>query len=119
ILDAQQIEALDALRDGGDLTLSFRVHLKYAQRADGFVGDAHSQQESIALNAIEWNQLLRSMGHTGYVFVEVPLPAEAAPKLRRAIELLVEGERALRTHTPKEVIEKCRQVLESIRTALE
>lgn len=119
VLDPRQIEALDALREGGDLTLSFRAHLKYERRADAFVGDAHSQQESITLNAIEWSQLLRNMGHTGYVFVEIPIPAEAPSHQRRAVELLAEADRALRTHTPKEAIEKCRQVLESLCTGLE
>jgi hypothetical protein len=117
-LDSQQIEALDALRGPEGLTFHLRLTARYHRRKQTFAGDAHSMQHQLVLNPMEWTQLLRSMGHRGYVFIEIPIPNQAPEELRRAVELIGEAQIALHTQPARDVVVRCRMALEALEAAL-
>lgn len=114
-LSVSQLEALEAIRNGGDLY--FKLHLYGESYGTHDPVPAHDDVQ-VHLNQTEWIRLLKQVGFADIVLFEVPLPAESDDAtLRSAVEHLRKARDLFLAGHYDESIAKCRLAIESCATA--
>ena len=114
-ISAPQLEALEVIRNGGDLY--FRLHL-YGESYGAYDPSPASDDISVHVNQAEWIRILGQAGFAEIVLFEVPLPAQsdngilksAVDHLRKARDLFLAGHYV-------ESVAKCRLAIESCEKA--
>lgn len=114
-LTQQQIEALEAMRDGDDLSIRFDTNVLVTGKAEPL---PFSAQFTHSISRSQWVKLLDHMGYRRTLLLEVPVPM-ALPGLAKAVNYL-ESSLAAITSGPsgrREAIGLCRDAIESLREA--
>ena len=116
-VDHRCLDAVEAMRDGGDLRFSLTVrasHLGVAQQ-QAWVTDSCS----FTVAQSDWVQLLDGLGYRKLLLLEVPAPdALDVPELAKAAGHLAEAQRLLGRGHAREAVGRCRDSLEAVGNAI-
>ncbi|MBL6751119.1 MAG: hypothetical protein ISP90_11385 [Nevskia sp.] len=108
-LSPQELQALENLRNGGDLRFAVQLNAQVA-KPGGDPQPAHQMVHGVVVQS-EWIKELNSSGFSNTILIEVPLAVVGSKKvgeqLHQARELLLAGRYS-------DVVAKCRIVLESV-----
>jgi HEPN domain-containing protein len=116
-LDRARLEALEKLRDGGDLWFRSRWFCV----VDGASGPQKSDHSGPELHANQstWLTVLREMNYRPSLLFEIPIPNDSQhPSLREAIRYLKAAEEDFRIGHNNDAIGDCRKALEACATAI-
>lgn len=112
-LDRARVEAIEAVRAGGDLSLDVHLHWRLA-------GDTEaSNAERVDVNQGVWVGVLGQLGYQRTLLIEVPVPdAAAQPELAEAVRLLGDAQGHMLAGRDREAVGALRDVLEAVARAL-
>ncbi|HEY3489826.1 MAG TPA: hypothetical protein VGK27_06870 [Candidatus Deferrimicrobiaceae bacterium] len=115
-LDHRRIEALEDIRQGGDLTFSATLwaHVKYRN-------DMEISTDTLThfINQGVWVKILKELGYAELLLLEVPVPnSNIHPEFSKAVKHLEKAHRFMMQGYWRDAVGTCRNVLESLRVAL-
>jgi hypothetical protein len=116
-LNREQIEAIEDLRNGGDLTFNVALHTTLSDPA----GQLRQVTPSAAhtVNQSVWLGVLEQMRYSKTLLIEVPVPdAQQSPELAAASMGLVQARQAMSRGDYREAVGVCRDVMDKINSAL-
>ncbi len=114
-LDKSRVNAIEKMRNGGDLYFKLRI---YGQ-ADGEQGPWPAQDELlISVNQKAWRVALKQMDFEDFLLFEIPLPIdEIQGELKESISLLEKAKEFFLSGFYDDTVATCRKVLESFSKA--
>lgn len=111
-----QMEALERLRDGGDLTFTLWLSGSTAS-PEGLTPLVRAYQPVMQVNRGVWSDLLQRIGYRDALLLEVPLgDLRTDPNYRRAVEALSAAQHLMRTGEYERAVGECRKALEVIKS---
>lgn len=116
-LDRQRLEAIEQLRQGGELTFTVNLRARVVVQPDTV--HVVQEQQSYRVNQGTWAETLGHLGYAQTMLLEVPVPdAQRAPEMAEAVGHLAAAQQAMARGAHREAVGLCRDVLESISLAL-
>jgi len=111
-LDRARIEAIEAVRAGGNLILDVDMVAQFSN------GQAMPVSEGLTVNQGVWVSILGEMEYQRALLIEVPVPDPAEqPELAAAVEGLAQAQVLFLGGHDREAVGTCRDVLEEITRA--
>jgi len=115
-LSADRLEALEAARNGGDLTLELAW---LSAIADGLGTVHHSNRdEPFVVGQSDWIKVLGQLGYAKLMLLEVPLVEGLGPAFADATGHLMKAKAAILRGEYREAVGCCRDVIEALSLAL-
>lgn len=116
-LDCWRLEAVEAVRNGGDLQLLMVMHAIVEDHASN--RRVHQQGLNHTINQGVWVRILEAMGYQKRLLLEVPVTdAQVSPELAAAVNLLARAQDAAARGDYRDAVAGCRDVIERIDSAL-
>ncbi len=117
-LSLVQLEALEAQRRGGDLTIAVHFHAALDCGVHGLRISTTTLPHTIPQS--EWVRILSQMGYQRTLLLEVPVPDSGnAPEMAGAVEFLAEAQRQMIEGHYRQAVGSCRDALEQLAAALQ
>jgi hypothetical protein len=120
-LSLRQLQAIEDLRQGKGLTIGISIVMTCLGKLHGRTGllRASSGHLSYQVNQGAWIEVLNELGHRKIMLLEIPELAESlAPELTDAVAYIGKAQQALLRGEYREAVGCCRDVLESLSTAM-
>lgn len=108
-LDRSRIEALEAIRNGGALSLDVHVAGQVISKQHGLCS-LRDASDSYQLNQSGWIDILRQMGYGETMLIEVPV----TDGIGKTTEYLAAAQKAIGLGHYREAVGACRDVLEAL-----
>jgi len=109
-LDRSRLEAIEALRAGGNLNLQIDLQAQI----DG--ADWQAQSTEFSVNQSAWAEVLKESGYRQTIMIEVPVPDSSAnPELEAAVVYLEQARSHLLAGRDRDAVGACRDVLEELK----
>ena len=108
-LDRPRIDALEAIRNGGALTLDVHVAGQVISNQHGLCS-LRDASDSYQLNQTGWIDILRQMGYGETMLIEVPV----TDGIGKTTEYLAAAQKAVGLGHYREAVGACRDVLEAV-----
>lgn len=116
-LDRGQIEAIETIRNGGDLTFNVALYTTLSDPA----GQLRQVTPAVGypVNQGVWLGVLEQMGYQKTMLIEVPIPdAQQFLELAAAAVSLAQAQQAMARGDYREAVGVCRDVMDKINSAL-
>jgi hypothetical protein len=120
-LSLRQLQAIEDLRQGKGLTIGVNIFLSCWGKLHGGTGllRASSGYLSHQVNQGAWIEILNELGYRKIMLLEIPELAESlAPELTEAVAYIAKAKEDLQRGEYREAVGCCRDVLESLSTAM-
>ena len=120
-LSLRQLQAIEDLRQGKGLTIGVNIAMTCWGKLHGGNGllRASSGHLSYQVNQGAWIEVLNELGYRKIMLLEIPDLADSlAPELTETVAHLSKAQQALHRGEYREAVGCCRDVLESLSTAL-
>jgi|CXWL01.1.fsa_nt_gi hypothetical protein len=120
-LSLRQLQAIEDLRQGKGLTIGVNISMTCWGKLHGGTGllRASSGYLSHQVTQGAWIEVLNELGYRKIMLLEIPEMAESlAPELMEAVAYLAKAQQALHRGEYREAVGCCRDVLESLSTAM-
>ncbi len=112
-LDRARIEALEAMRAGGDLQVSMQYYANFVTD-DGAPYPQHGQA-ALTIPQSDWLRILGELGYARAVLIELPVPdGSADPELAAAGNFLARAQQSCLRGEYREAVGLCLGVLEEL-----
>jgi hypothetical protein len=121
-LSLRQLQAIEDLRQGKGLTIGISIFMTCWGKLHGGTGllRASSGHLSHQVNQGAWIEVLNELGYRKIMLLEIPELAESlAPELTEAVAYIGKAQQALHRGEYREAVGCCRDVLESLSTAMD
>jgi HEPN domain-containing protein len=115
MLSGLQIEAIEKVRDGGNLRLTLKIIGEYTDAHNRLPGtdDLHFH-----VSQSEWLSTLSQMGYGNYLLLELPIDLQDSGSMDVSRQAFHKAKQHLREGNYDEVVAKCRLALEELMKAI-
>lgn len=118
-LDPYKIEAIENLRNGGDLNFRLMIGGIVQTPSGGQTQAVHENGLSLAVNQRTWIDVLKAAGYGRFLVIEIPYPAEdASGPLAQAVSNLEKAKSHFGMGHYDEAVAGCRKALDSLTAGL-